>query len=108
LELIQFARVNARNAPRIFNTSNISFEGLEAEAILIVLSEAGICASSGSACSSGSLEPSHVLKAMGLDERLAHGAIRFSLSRFNTDAEVDRVVSLMPALLAKLRALTRV
>jgi len=99
------ARVNGRGAPRVSNTTNIGFEGLEAEAVLIVLSEAGICASSGSACSSGSLEPSHVLKAMGIEERVAHGAIRFSLSRFSTPAEVERAVAEIPRLLARLTAL---
>ncbi len=103
---VPFAHVNARGAPRIYNTSNIAFEDLEAEAVLILLSEAGICASSGAACSSGSLEPSHVLKAMRIDERIAHGAIRFSLSRFNTRDEVDRVVSVLPGLLARLTVLS--
>ncbi len=102
---IPYAHINALEATRLYNTSNISFEGLEAEAILILLSEAGVCASSGAACSSGSLEPSHVLKAMGIEERIAHGAIRFSLSRFNTKDEVDRVASLLPGLLSRLTAL---
>lgn len=102
---VPFAFVNGRGAERIYNTTNISFAGLQAEAILILLSEAGICASSGSACSSGSLEPSHVLKAMGIEDRIAHGAIRFSLSRFNTREEVDRVASTIPGLLARLTAL---
>lgn len=101
------AHVNGKGADRIYNTANISFEGLEAEAILLLLSEAGICASSGAACSSGSLEPSHVLKAMGIAERIAHGAIRFSLSRFNTRDEVDEVVASMPGLLSRLTALIR-
>lgn len=99
------AHVNGRAAPRVCNTSNIGFEGLEAEAILIVLSEAGVCVSSGAACSSGSLEPSHVLKAMGIEERIAHGAIRFSLSRFTTASEVDRAVSEIPPLLSRLTVL---
>ncbi|MHC4696737.1 MAG: cysteine desulfurase family protein [Planctomycetota bacterium] len=94
--------VNAQKAGRIYNTTNISFEGLQAEAILILLSEAGVCASSGAACSSGSLEPSHVLKAMDLGERIGHGAIRFSLSRFNTLEEIDRVVATVPGLLSRL------
>ena len=100
------AHVNGAGAERIANTTNISFEGLEAEAILILLSEEGICASSGSACSSGSLELSHVLKAMGIEERIAHGAVRFSLSKFNTQEEVDRVMSILPGLLARLNALS--
>ena len=103
---VPFAHVNGGLAERIYNTTNISFEGLEAEAILLLLSEAGICASSGAACSSGSLEPSHVLKAMGVDERIAHGAIRFSLSRFNTQKEIDHVVATIPNLLRKLTALS--
>ncbi len=106
LRLVPFAQVNGLGADRIYNTSNISFAGLEAEAILILLSEAGICASSGAACSSGSLEPSHVLQAMGIDEKIAHGAIRFSLSRFNTREEIDSVVETLPGLLSKLTALT--
>ncbi len=105
LAAIPFAHVNGRSANRVCNTTNIGFEGLEAEAILLLLSEAGICTSSGSACSSGSLEPSHVLKAMGIDPRIAHGAIRFSLSRFNTAEEVDHVVAELPKLLARLTAL---
>jgi len=105
LESVAFAHVNGRGAERIYNTSNIGFEGLQADAILILLSEAGVCASAGAACSSGSLEPSHVLKAMGIDERIAHGAIRFSLSRFNTAAEIDQVVGLLPGLLSRLTSL---
>lgn len=106
LAAVPFASVNAAGAPRIHNTANISFAGLQAEAILIVLSEAGICASSGAACSSGSLEPSHVLKAMHVDERSAHGAIRFSLSRYTTPAEIDEAVHTIPPLLTRLTALT--
>lgn len=103
---LPLAHVNGRGADRIYNTSNISFEGLEAEAILLLLSEAGVCASSGAACSSGSLGPSHVLQAMGIEERIAHGAIRFSLSRFSTRAEVDRVLTIVPQLLSKLTVLS--
>jgi len=102
---VAFAHVNGAGAERIYNTANIAFEGLEAEAVLLLLSEAGICASSGAACSSGSLEPSHVLKAMGIDERIAHGAIRFSLSRFNTQEEMERVIAVIPDLLSKLTVL---
>ncbi len=106
LERVSFARINGDDAPRIHSTSNISFEGLSAEAILILLSEAGICASAGAACSSGSLEPSHVLKAMGIEDRFTHSAVRFSFSRFNTHAEVDRVLDIVPGLLARLAALS--
>jgi cysteine desulfurase len=105
LKAIPFAQVNGAAADRVGNTSNISFEGLHAEAVLILLSEAGICASAGSACSSGSLDPSHVLQAMNIAEPLAHGAIRFSLSHFNTQAEIDRVLNVLPGLLERLTAL---
>ena len=106
LAAVPFAHVNGCDAQRICNTSNIGFEGISAEAILILLSEAGICASAGAACSSGSLEPSHVLTAMGIDERIAHGAIRFSLSRFTTRQEIERVVETLPKLLARLTVLS--
>ncbi len=96
------ARVNGGGAPRVCNTTNIGFADLEAEAVLLLLSQAGICASAGSACSSGSLEPSHVLQAMRVEQRYAHGAIRFSLSRFSTDEEVDHVIDETPKLLARL------
>jgi cysteine desulfurase len=106
-ENVPLARVMGAGSERIHTTSNIAFERLEAEAILILLSEAGVCASAGSACSSGSLEPSHVLKAMRIDEALAHGAIRFSFSRFNTSVEVDEVASILPDLLGRLTSLGR-
>jgi cysteine desulfurase len=96
--------VNGRTDARLPNTTNIGFRQLEAEAILLLLSEQGVCASAGAACSSGSLEPSHVLRAMGIDDRIAHGAIRFSLSRFTTDAEVDRALAVLPGIIGKLRA----
>jgi cysteine desulfurase len=89
-------------AHRVPNTSNIAFESLEAEAILIALSEEGLCASSGSACSSGSLEPSHVLKAMGIEQRVAHGAIRFSLSVDTTDEEIDAALEIVPRVIGRL------
>jgi len=106
LARVPFSHVSGGGTERIYNTSNLAFEGLEAEAILILLSEAGICASAGAACSSGSLEPSHVLKAMGIDDRIAHGAIRFSLSRFNAREEIDHVVSILPGLLSRLTVLS--
>ena len=91
-------------APRIWNTSNIAFERLEAEAILMLLSERGLCTSGGSACSSGSLDPSPVLLAMNLPRERAHGSIRFSLSRDTTDVEIDQALKIIPAVIAKLRA----
>jgi cysteine desulfurase len=104
LSSISDTAVNGRTDLRLPNTTNVGFARLEAEAILILLSEQGICASAGAACASGSLEPSHVLRAMRIDERLAHGAIRFSLSRYSTDAEVDRALQVLPGVIAKLRA----
>ncbi|HEV8291644.1 MAG TPA: aminotransferase class V-fold PLP-dependent enzyme, partial [Tepidisphaeraceae bacterium] len=104
LETIGEAYVNGRTDMRVPNTTNIGFARLEAEAILLLLSEQNICASAGAACSSGSLEPSHVLKAMGIDNRIAHGAIRFSLSKFTTDAEIDRALAVLPNVIGKLRA----
>jgi cysteine desulfurase len=99
-------RVNGANAAggRVPNTTNIGFARLEAEAILLLLSEQGICASAGAACSSGSLEPSHVLKAMRIDPIYAHGSIRLSLSKFTTEAEIDRTLTVLPGVIAKLRA----
>lgn len=91
---------------RLPNTSNIAFEFVEGEAILLLLNQAGIAASSGSACTSGSLEPSHVMRAMGIPYTAAHGTTRFSLSRFNTEAEIDRVIATVPSVIAKLRKLS--
>ena len=88
-------------AERLPNTACICFPGLSSEAILLLLSEAGVCVSSGSACSSGSLEPSHVLVAMGIDPQVAQGEIRFSLGRFNTDADIERLLQVLPAALDK-------
>jgi cysteine desulfurase len=106
LSSVPHSQVNGDVEHRLPNTSNISFEGLEAEAILMLLSNEGLCASSGSACSSGSLEPSHVLQAMGIDPIVAHGAIRFSLSRFNTEDEVDRALEIIPRVIDRLRQLS--
>ena len=104
IENIDETTVNGDVGHRLPNTSNISFARLEAEAILLLLSERDICASAGAACSSGSLEPSHVLQAMKIDPKLAHGAIRFSLSRFTTDAEIDRTLEIIPEVIGRLRA----
>lgn len=94
---------NGSTATRLPNTSNLSFEGLEAEGILLLLDEQGICASSGSACTSGSLDPSHVLLAMGCDVARARASIRFSLGIYNTEADVDFVLKQLPQIVAKLR-----
>ncbi|MBP5319555.1 MAG: cysteine desulfurase NifS [Kiritimatiellae bacterium] len=100
------ARVNGDPAHRLPNTSNMSFEYIEGEAIIYHLSDLGICASTGSACAAGSLEPSHVIRAMGVPFTAVHGSIRFSLSRYNTEAEVDYVLEHMPKVVRKLRALS--
>jgi len=98
--------VNGDVEHRLPNTANVSFEYIEGEAILLMLDKFGICASSGSACTSGSLEPSHVLRAMGVPFTAAHGSIRFSLSRYNTEEEVDFVAEKLPAVVHRLRELS--
>lgn len=106
LAAIPHARINGGGAQRLPNTVSIAFEFVEGEAILLLLSELGICASSGSACTSGSLEPSHVLRAMGVPFTCAHGSIRFSLSRYTTDAEIDLVIKELPPIVARLREMS--
>jgi len=91
---------------RLPNTANIAFEYIEGEAILLLLNQQGIAASSGSACTSGSLEPSHVMRAMGIPYTAAHGTLRFSLSRYNTEREIDRVIEAVPPIIARLRKLS--
>lgn len=98
--------VNGAGAERTPNTANIVFEGVEGEAILLSLSDAGIFVSSGSACTSGSLEPSHVLRAMGVPYGLAHSAVRFSLSRFTTKEEIDYVIETVPGIIQRLREMS--
>ncbi len=98
--------INGDTEHRLPNTLNISFEFIEGESILMMLDRFGICASSGSACTSGSLEPSHVLRAMGVPFTAAHGSIRFSLSRYNTEKEVDFVAEQLPPIVSRLRQLS--
>ncbi len=98
--------VNGDTASRLPNTSSIAFKNIEGEAILLMLDRFGICASSGSACTSGSLEPSHVLRAMGIPFTYAHGSIRFSLSRYTTEEDVKYVIEKMPPIVEKLRAMS--
>lgn len=102
--LAKFSNVqlNGKKDRRVPNTSNIGFEFIEGEAILLYLNEKGIAASSGSACSSGSLEPSHVLRAMGIPFTAAHGSIRFSLSRYTTEEEIDYTLSVLPGVVNRL------
>jgi len=106
LASVPAARVNGTTDSRLPNTTNISFQNVEGEAILLMMDAFGICASSGSACTSGSLEPSHVLRAMGVPFTFAHGSIRFSLSRFNTNADVDLVLKELPGIIARLRQIS--
>lgn len=100
------ARPNGHPVHRLPNTTNISFSYVEGEAILLRMNELGICASSGSACTSGSLEPSHVLRAMGVPYTSAHGSVRFSLSRYTTEKEVDFVIEHLPPIIRTLRELS--
>lgn len=102
LKTVFNSRLNSGHANRVPNTTNIGFEYIEGELILLHLSDFGICASSGSACTSGSLEPSHVLRAMGVPFTALHGSIRFSLSRFTTEKDIDYVCAIMPRIVEKL------
>jgi cysteine desulfurase len=106
LTLIPDTVVNGDTTKRLPNTTNIGFKYIEGEAILLSMNQYGICASSGSACTSGSLEPSHVLRAMGLPYTVLHGSIRFSLSRYTTQDEIDRVIEILPDTIARLRAMS--
>jgi cysteine desulfurase len=106
LDKVSNALVNGDPANRLPNTTSIAFEYVEGEAILLMMNEYGICASSGSACTSGSLEPSHVLRAMGVPFTAAHGSIRFSLSRYNTEDEIDVILEKLPPIIERLRELS--
>ena len=106
LRLVPNVRVNGDGAVRLPNTTSVAFEFVEGEAILLLLNEKGICASSGSACTSGSLEPSHVLRAMGVPFTCAHGSIRFSLSRFSTDEHIDTIIKELPPIIQRLREMS--
>ena len=106
LSVVPRAFVTGDPLNRLPNTSNIAFEFVEGEAVLLMLNKLNIAASSGSACTSGSLEPSHVMRAMGIPYTAAHGTIRFSLSRYNTEQEVDQVIAAVPPIIAHLRAIS--
>lgn len=106
LERIPNSMVNGDTKYRLPNTTNISYEYVEGEAILLMMNEFGICASSGSACTSGSLEPSHVLRAMGVPFTAAHGSIRYSLSDYNTEEEMDFIIEHTPPIIERLRELS--
>lgn len=106
LSRIPNSRVNGTSLYRLPNTTNISFEFVEGEAILLLMDDYGMCASSGSACTSGSLQPSHVLRAMGVPFTMAHGSIRFSLSIYNTEEEIDFVIEKLPSIIERLRSMS--
>ncbi len=106
LKTVSNTKVNGDRVNRLPNTTNISFEFVEGEGILLMMDEFGICASSGSACTSGSLQPSHVLRAMGVPFTMAHGSIRFSLSVYNTDEEIDFVIEKLPPIIETLRSMS--
>ncbi len=106
LTTIPQSRVNGNTEHRLPNTTNISFEFVEGEGILLMMDQFGICASSGSACTSGSLQPSHVLRAMGVPFTMAHGSIRFSLSVYTTDEEIDFVIEKLPPIIERLRGMS--
>jgi cysteine desulfurase len=106
LEKIPHARINGNKEKRLPNTTNIGFEFIEGEAILLMLDAKGIAASSGSACTSGSLTPSHVLKAMGIPFTFVQGSIRFSLSRYNTEKDVDHIIKNLPPIIERLRKIS--
>lgn len=106
LTAIPDCKINGDVTSRLPNTLNIAFKYIEGESILLMLDQYGICASSGSACTSGSLEPSHVLMAMGVPFSYAHGSIRFSLSRFTTEEEIDTVLRELPVIIERLRAMS--
>jgi len=105
-ERIPWLEVNGAGAARLPNTLNLACHSIEGEAILYQLDEHGICASSGSACTSGSLDPSHVLKAMKVPFTAMHGSVRFSLCRYTTDAEVDTLIEVFPGIVQRLRRLS--
>lgn len=103
LEKVQGTQVNGDRVHRLPNTTSIAFEGIDSEAVLMLLDKHGICCSAGSACTTGSIHPSHVLKAMGFSTTRARGSLRFSFSRFNTRLDVDKALDVLPKAVAKLR-----
>ena len=106
LARIEKASINGDPTSRLPNTTSIGFDSVEGEGILLLLDQYGICASSGSACTSGSLEPSHVLRAMGVPFTSAHGSIRFSLSRYNTEEHIDYIIEHLPPIIKRLRQMS--
>ncbi len=107
LEMVPSVHVNGHRVQRLPNTSSLAIEGIDSEGMLMLLDQRGICCSAGSACTAGSLEPSHVLKAMGYSNERARGSLRFSFSRFNSEAEVTQALQIIPAAVEKLRSMNR-
>jgi cysteine desulfurase len=105
-ERVPAIEINGRGAPRLPNTLNVSCNGVEGESMLFQMNVFGICASSGSACTSGSLEPSHVLRAMNVPDAAVQGSVRFSFSRYNTDADIDRIIEAFPQMVANVRRIS--
>lgn len=108
LTKVEHSRLNGDRVNRLPNNVNICFEGIEGESLLLLLDAKGICASSGSACTSGSLDPSHVLLALGLPHEVAHGSLRLSLSEYNTEEEVDFIIEEVPKVVGYLRSISPV
>ncbi len=106
IEKIPGARINGAGAPRLPNTSSVMFDDIESDAALMMLDQENICCSAGSACRTGSLQPSHVLSAMGLVNEQARGSLRFSFGRFNNEADIDRALEIVPRVIGKLQALS--
>ena len=107
LEMVPSIHVNGHRLQRLPNTSSLAIEGIDSEGMLMLLDQRGICCSAGSACTAGSLEPSHVLKAMGYSNERARGSLRFSFSRFNSESEVTQALQIIPAAVEKLRSMNR-
>ena len=107
LDMVSSVQVNGHRAYRLPNTSNLAIEGIDSEGMLMLLDQKGICCSAGSACTAGSLEPSHVLRAMGYSNERARGSLRFSFSRLNSEEEIDQALEIIPHAVEKLRSMTR-
>jgi cysteine desulfurase len=107
LDALPSVQVNGHRTHRLPNTSNLAIEGIDSEGMLMLLDQKGICCSAGSACTAGSLEPSHVLRAMGYSNERARGSLRFSFSRFNSEAEIDQALHIIPHAVEKLRSMNR-
>ena len=108
LSKIPHSKINGDKIKRLPNNFNMSFEGIEGESLLLLLDDAGICASSGSACTSGSLDPSHVLLALGLHHEIAHGSLRLTLSKYTTEEEISQVIKVVPQIVERLRNMSPV